>query len=1464
MADYFATETGAGLQDGTSIANAWDIHLVDWDGAVAGNTLYVVGTVRGFVVDASPSSGTTTIRGDYPGNAGTVDGAATDDSLLRFTSGQHDYIISGLTFTNVQVLNVADAIRIFDSYNIVVDGCTFQNTELGRGVYIGCPNASSLVRDITIRNNTFQNWNDRDPASSENACIIMLSNTADGNYPTDIKIHNNIARDSNMFYRNLVTGVDGDAVAAGEYWVRGLQIYENTIERCERAIQQVHWYDGDGVKKSFIRNNTIRDTGSGGISGTVQMNVIQLARCVGGDVSGNLIDGWEKIEGSGDGCAIILDWWNSDPNYHTVDVDVFQNTIRNGLTEQQGEYTLGGINFYRAENCSAYSNLIYDTRCAFTVANGSIPANGQGNIIYNNTVVNTAAEAIRFGTDAEVATFRNNLFIDCEVLYTASGTAASPDWDYNCYYDCGTPPATGANDLQRAPRVTGPDEYKPYDNSPLLGAGVAALLPIADINNEQQPNPPHIGAYATSQRLTQGPSENVDMSVHTTAGATLAISASLPSSYTISGYSSLSYTNIGQITNLAEFGRQYNLVTHNPIADRRTIKRKGSFNDGALNLEMARLASDTGQSIVQSAANADTDYTFKVTHQTGEVQYFVGQVFSYTTNLQSVDNITTANVQIEINRDILGITSGVPTYRMDGVDQYLQIPSYESVGMPIYTALSYNTDNEDGYIEPTSEPFTDIGKVGANYHDGTLRSVSVKDTCPIVKDGDRSYLNGIGDGSGGSGTQQITVTERVFTGSFRISLDWLRKDRVTAGTSVSQGIIGRTAPVDRIDFNDSQNGATPNQINVFQAGAGRFFPNALEDVDQDKWCHIVIESIKTWNNRIWRCWVDGVLKGENTVANTSDWGYDRFMSKDAGNNGLRAGSAIANLKFEDLQDITGLFTVFYPLDEGSGTVANAYDKYGADYNSRDGTIQSTPEWLTVTDPSRKYDMDEGTGTSIADSLGGAAATIVNGEESGWETEPVYTITSLPTVPLTNILSYSTIWNIVKHPSANYAYVAAGADGIYVLNTSNPAAPTHIATVRFKDVGGADITQYATDILIDDTNDVLYICGRSITWGVGALPGTIAAYDIAGANAALPVWSCSYSPPSMSPQPNGASGLSNAWFQGMAIHESLDYMIVATQRFGVYCLDLTNVKGGTPDFTVADTYDWMDLLEDFANYRGRHDGGNGVTVLSDSGESWGVDDLVDAQLWNTTTICSTRVSANTATTVTGGQAGFNETGTLNWDTNDEYVILHNITFDWETSQCCYHDGRGYFATHGNGIISLAVSATGQLTDARLHGNYQAPIIGGGGDRQLRARDVVTDGKFIYVAPNCTAITDAPERGVLTQYIGAPGMAIPGFQDWGHAPIGVDDNHTHDGTGDEPFLGGVKYGNHYLMGGDGLYVFDVSDPLNPAYVGLMGSPAGYVLAYSACVFEESGTIYVYYGDAPENPQKHNLYVGTINKE
>lgn len=145
------------------------------------------------------------------------------------------------------------------------------------------------------------------------------------------------------------------------------------------------------------------------------------------------------------------------------------------------------------------------------------------------------------------------------------------------------------------------------------------------------------------------------MTVYTTAGTTFKVSASTPATFNSAGYAALSYTTVGEVTDLGEFGREYSLVTHNPIDTRGTVKKKGSFNEGAITAQLGLDTDDAGQILMKTASTSDANYSFVVTTQNGDKYYFQAQVMSFKVGAGGVDNILSATAQLEITTSSTGV-----------------------------------------------------------------------------------------------------------------------------------------------------------------------------------------------------------------------------------------------------------------------------------------------------------------------------------------------------------------------------------------------------------------------------------------------------------------------------------------------------------------------------------------------------------------------------------------------------------------------------------------------------------------------------------------------------------------------------------------------------------------------------------------------------------------------------------------
>lgn len=143
------------------------------------------------------------------------------------------------------------------------------------------------------------------------------------------------------------------------------------------------------------------------------------------------------------------------------------------------------------------------------------------------------------------------------------------------------------------------------------------------------------------------------MSVRTSAGTKLYVSENLPAGQNLAAYEAVAgFLEVGEITDLGEYGAEYSLVTHTSLGQRRVGKFKGSFNNGYLQLQLGRDMANTGQAKLFQALHDDDSYTFKVQLQDGTLNFFTGKVMSFKTAVGSVDQITGATCTVEIDSDV--------------------------------------------------------------------------------------------------------------------------------------------------------------------------------------------------------------------------------------------------------------------------------------------------------------------------------------------------------------------------------------------------------------------------------------------------------------------------------------------------------------------------------------------------------------------------------------------------------------------------------------------------------------------------------------------------------------------------------------------------------------------------------------------------------------------------------------------
>lgn len=151
------------------------------------------------------------------------------------------------------------------------------------------------------------------------------------------------------------------------------------------------------------------------------------------------------------------------------------------------------------------------------------------------------------------------------------------------------------------------------------------------------------------------------MGVQSAAGAKFYIGPQNSVADDTTAYGLLSYTEVGEVVSIGDFGDVFNEVNFTALADSRVRKFKGSVNAGTITFELGLDTTDSGQNAVEAARDVTSatlqEYAWKVElNDSGGSNpttfYFRGLCMSYTNNIGEVESIVGSTVNVAINSAI--------------------------------------------------------------------------------------------------------------------------------------------------------------------------------------------------------------------------------------------------------------------------------------------------------------------------------------------------------------------------------------------------------------------------------------------------------------------------------------------------------------------------------------------------------------------------------------------------------------------------------------------------------------------------------------------------------------------------------------------------------------------------------------------------------------------------------------------
>ena len=132
-------------------------------------------------------------------------------------------------------------------------------------------------------------------------------------------------------------------------------------------------------------------------------------------------------------------------------------------------------------------------------------------------------------------------------------------------------------------------------------------------------------------------------------GGFLSVSAATPATFDADGYAVLSWTEVGEASEIPEFGAAYSAVTFTSLKTGIEDKFHGALNYGSITIPLGYDSADAGQIILLAALASKDEISFRETRSDGTVRYIMGKVMSFPRG-QSVGSVNMASCNIEFTR----------------------------------------------------------------------------------------------------------------------------------------------------------------------------------------------------------------------------------------------------------------------------------------------------------------------------------------------------------------------------------------------------------------------------------------------------------------------------------------------------------------------------------------------------------------------------------------------------------------------------------------------------------------------------------------------------------------------------------------------------------------------------------------------------------------------------------------------
>jgi hypothetical protein len=141
--------------------------------------------------------------------------------------------------------------------------------------------------------------------------------------------------------------------------------------------------------------------------------------------------------------------------------------------------------------------------------------------------------------------------------------------------------------------------------------------------------------------------------VSAATGTTLGVSAGLPATFDAAGYDALTFTDLGEVIDIGELGKAFNVVNHQTVGRAYPQKLKDTFDIANISLTLGRVSTDAGQVLLQTALAEKVSYAFELLLPSGDRGAFTGQVIKAGIGALASGNVETTMIEIAIDPETL-------------------------------------------------------------------------------------------------------------------------------------------------------------------------------------------------------------------------------------------------------------------------------------------------------------------------------------------------------------------------------------------------------------------------------------------------------------------------------------------------------------------------------------------------------------------------------------------------------------------------------------------------------------------------------------------------------------------------------------------------------------------------------------------------------------------------------------------